>query len=309
MIKTVTLNPALDKTIILDEYRVGQVNRVKSVFKDAGGKGINVSKMIRNLGGRSIATGVLAGTTGSFIKKELERMEIEHNFIEFTGETRTNLKLIDLRTDTFTDINESGAFLPSAKLTELEFLIFNDLEKDDLLVLSGSVPAGVSEHIYSDWINKAKELRVRTILDAEGPLFKNGVKAGPTLIKPNDYELSIYFSEKMTDRRTIFSYASKLFKYGIEMIMISLGSAGAVFLAGDERIVVEPLSLDVKSTVGAGDAMVGALAMGIAEGMTLEDMIPLSAAASSASIINDGTEMGTIEQVMRLKSQIEYKYL
>ncbi|AZO94404.1 1-phosphofructokinase [Halocella sp. SP3-1] len=309
MIKTITLNPALDKTIILDEFRSGQVNRVKKIFKDAGGKGINVSKMIRNLGGRSIATGVLAGATGSFIKNELERMEIEHNFIESTGETRTNLKLVDLRSNTFTDINEKGAFLLAKKLEELEALIFNDLEKDDLLVLSGSVPAGVSEHIYEDWINKAKGLQIKTILDVDGPLFKNGVKAGPTLIKPNNHELSAYFSTEMIDREVIINSAVKLFEYGVEMIMVSLGSAGAIFLTADKRIVIEPLSLDVKSTVGAGDAMVGALALGITEGMGMEEMITLSVAASSASLLNNGTEMGTKDQILNLKSQIKYYYL
>ncbi|MTI60378.1 MAG: 1-phosphofructokinase [Firmicutes bacterium] len=309
MIKTVTLNPALDKTIILDEFRIGKVNRIKKVFRDAGGKGINVSKMIRNLGGQSIATGVLAGETGSFIKKELERMKINYDFIDSIGETRTNIKLIDLSTDTFTDINESGALLPPEKLLELKGLIFKDMGDGDLLVLAGSVPAGVSHHIYADWINKAKEIGAKTILDADGSLFKNGVKAGPTLIKPNNHELSAYFAKDMTDRGEIIDFAVELFEYGVEKIMISLGSAGAIFLAGDKKIRIEPLSLDIKSTVGAGDAMVGALSLGIANELSLEEMAILSAAASSASLLNDGTEMGSKEQIMKLKSQIKYYYL
>lgn len=309
MIKTVTLNPALDKTIIVDQFRSGKVNRVKKVFKDAGGKGINVSKIICKLGGRSTAAGVLAGQTGSFIKKELEEMGIEHNFIESIGETRTNIKLIDLSTDTFTDINERGTFLSAEKLSELEQLIFNDIQKDDILVLSGSVPDGVSNQVYGDWITRAKQRQVKTVLDADGPLFKNGIKAGPTLIKPNNHELSCYFSSNFSDKGEVIHSAEKLFEYGIQMIMVSLGSEGAVFLTGQDRIMIEPLKLEVKSTVGAGDAMVGALTLGMEQGLSCEEIAVLSAAASSASVLNDGTEMGSKEQIMKLKKQIKYYYL
>ncbi len=306
MIKTVTLNPALDKTIILNQYRAGEVNRVKEVRKDAGGKGINVSRMISNLGGKSIATGVLAGRTGAFIREELDRMDIEHNFVESSGETRTNIKLIDLNTNTFTDINESGPFLPPEKLLVLEQLIFSDMQKGDILVLSGSTPGGVSENIYADWIQLAKEGGLKTILDAAGPQFKNAVRTGPTLIKPNIHELSAYSGKGLVNYNEICMSASDLFKYGVEMIMVSLGSQGALFLTVDEKIKIDPLSLDVKSTVGAGDAMVGALAFAIEKDMSVEEMVVLSAAASSATLLNDGTEMGSKEQVMNLKQEIKF---
>jgi len=305
MIKTVTLNPALDKTIILNQYKLGEVNRVREVHKDAGGKGINVSKMISNLGGKSIATGVLAGQTGSFIREELVKIGIEHNFVESSGETRTNIKLIDLSTNTFTDINESGAFLPQEKLQQLEQTTFSDMQKGDILVLSGSTPAGISEHLYADWIQLAKEKGLKTILDADGPQFKNAVKTGPTLIKPNIHELSAYLGKDLTNYNDIIDSASELFKYGVEMIMISQGSQGAIFLTVDEKIKVEPLSLNVKSTVGAGDAMVGALAYAMEKNMSVEEMVVLSAAASSATLLNDGTEMGSKEQVMKIKKKIK----
>ncbi len=309
MIKTVTLNPALDKTIILNEFEVGRVNRVKSIYKDAGGKGINVSKLINNLGGKSIATGILAGQTGAFIRTELDHLKIEHNFIEANGETRTNIKLVDLSADNFTDINESGIFLSQDKLAELEQTIFQNLVKDDILVLAGSVPRGVSKQIYAKWIKMAKENEIKTVLDADGPLFQNGIKAGPTLIKPNNHELAMFFDRDLTKKEDIVSHASKLFEFEVEMIMTSLGADGAIFLTEEKKIMIEPLSLDVKSTVGAGDAMVGALSLGVAQGLGLEEMITLAAAASSATLLNEGTKMASLEQVMALKDQIRYYYL
>ena len=309
MIKTLTLNPAVDKTIIIENFKIDDLNRIKEVFKDAGGKGINVSKMVNNLEQDTSATGFLGGYTGEFIREEMDQMGIKHNFVEVDNETRTNIKMVDSKNGTFTDINEKGALVSKAKVKELKEDIFYNLKENDILTLSGSIPQGVNESIYAEIIYAAKEKNIKTILDADGKLFAKGVKAGPTLVKPNNHELSMYFNKELESLEEMIEVSQSFFDYGIEMVMLSLGEKGAVFLNKDKRIKVKPLNLDIKSTVGAGDAMVGGLAIGMKEQMTVEKMVKLAAAASSASLVEDGTVMGKKENVYKFQEKIEVSYI
>lgn len=309
MIKTLTLNPAVDKTIIVEDFKINYLNRVKETFKDAGGKGINVSKMVNNLDGKTSATGFLGGYTGKFIKEEMDKMGIKHSFVEVDNETRTNIKMVDRKNNTFTDINEKGSFISNTKIQELKETIFSDLKENDILTLSGSIPQGVDVSIYAEIIKTAKGKNIKTILDADGKLFEKGVKAGPTLIKPNKHELSMYFNKELESLEEMIKVSQSFFDYGIEMIMLSLGEKGAVFLNKDKIIKVKPLKVDIKSTVGAGDAMVAGLAIGMEEQMSVEKKVKLAAAASSASLIEDGTEMGKKEKVYRFQDKIEISYI
>ncbi|ADQ14603.1 1-phosphofructokinase [Halanaerobium hydrogeniformans] len=309
MIKTLTLNPALDKTIIVEDFKIDSLNRIKKVFRDAGGKGINVSKMISNLGGITTASGFLGGDAGSFIKNELEKENIKHDFIEVEGETRTNLKMVDKIQNTFTDINEKGVYVSNNKLNEIKKELFSDLNKGDILVLSGSVPDGVEANIYQELIEIAHQKEVKTILDADGVLFENALKACPSLIKPNEHELALYYGRDFNNQEEMIEAAKEFFRYGVEKIMLSLGKEGAVFLTEEEVIKIEALELDVKSTFGAGDAMVAGLAIALENNLKINEMITLAAACSSASLINEGTEMGKKEDVNNLKNKIRYYYI
>ena len=309
MIKTLTLNPALDKTIIVKDFKLNNVNRIKEVFKDAGGKGINVSKMLHNLDEKTKAAGFLGGYAGQFIRSELDKMGLNHNFVEIDDETRTNIKMVDKKQNTFTDLNEQGGRITSDNINELKQNIFADLKADDILTLSGSIPPGVNNNIYGELIETAKRKNIKTILDAEGELFKKGVESGPTIIKPNDHELSLYFKQVFTNLNEMIKAAQNFFEFDIEMVMLSLGKKGAIFLNKENTIKIEPLKIDVKSTVGAGDAMVAGLALGLVQNLPVEEMIKLAAAASSASLINNGTQMGKQEEVEHFKQEIELKYL
>ncbi len=309
MIKTLTLNPALDKTIIVEKFRINHLNRIKKVHKDAGGKGINVSKMLKNLGEQSTAAGFLGGAAGDYIKSEVEKFGIKTEFVQTAEETRTNTKMVDPINNSFTDLNEAGAHISPANIEELKDKLFADLKEGDILVLAGSIPAGVENDIYSKLIKSAKKRGVKTILDADGPLFREGIKAAPTLIKPNEYELGLYFKEKFKDLKTMIRKAADLLDTGIEMIMLSLGKEGAVFITAAEKYKIEALKLDVKSTVGAGDAMVAGLAYGLENKLGLEEMLKTAAACSSATLIRNGTEMGSREDIERLKKEIKLKKL
>ena len=309
MIKTLTLNTALDKTIIVESFRLDQLNRIKKVHKDAGGKGINVSKMLMQLGQQSTAAGFLGGAAGDYIKSEIEKLGIKTNFFETAEETRTNTKMVDSISNTFTDLNESGAQITESNIEELTEGLFADLKRDDILVLAGSIPAGVENDIYFKLIKAAKQRGVKTILDADGPLFREGIKAAPTLIKPNELELGLHFKEKFKDLKTMIRKAESLLETGIEMIMLSLGKEGAVFITAAEKYKIEPLKLNVKSTVGAGDAMVAGLAYGMENNLGLEEILKTAAACSSATLLRDGTKMGSREDVERLKKEIQISKL
>ena len=307
MILTVTLNPALDKTIILDTLKVGSVNRVCQVREDAGGKGINVSKMIRNLNEETLATGFLGGQTGILLRTQLDQMEIQHDFIEVDGNTRTNIKLVDKKNQIYTDINEPGAPLPENALQILEDTIFNRVGENDVMVFSGSIPQNVEKNVYGKWIGIAKSRGIKTILDADGEVLREGIKAGPYMIKPNIHELEMLLERRIETTQEVIQGARALLDEGVEIIVVSMGEQGSVFVTRDKTLLAEAIKIDVKSTVGAGDSMVGALAYAVSKGVDLEEGIKLAIAAATATIGNEGTEMGSLEQVKCLIAQVQIK--
>lgn len=309
MIKTVTLNAAIDKTVEIHDFRVGAVNRITKLQLDAGGKGINVSKVIQALNGESIAVGILAGRNGEYIQAEIERRGISHDFLFVQGETRINLKVVDPMNSTFTDINEPGTLITDEELKQLEGKIFNGLGSDSSLVLSGSVPNAVSSLIYRHWVERAKLLGVKTFLDADGELLREGIKAKPFLVKPNLHELERLVGQGLSRLEDVAGAARNLLKQGIEMIVVSLGADGAIFAYQDRVIFAEGLSIKVKSTVGAGDAMVAALTQ-VPEGENyLERAVRWSLATSAAQVTTSGTQPPELSKVLYYFDRVDYRVL
>lgn len=265
--------------------------------------------MLINLGQFSTAAGFLGGRAGDYINYEVEKLGIKTEFVKTAEESRTNIKMVDPINNTFTDLNESGAEITKANINELKKKIFSDLKKDDILVLAGSIPAGIGADIYFKLIESAAAENIKTILDADGSSFREGIKAAPTLIKPNEHELGLHFGEEFKDLKTMIKKAESFLETGIKMIMLSLGKEGAVFITAAEKYKIEPLKLDVKSTVGAGDAMVAGLAYGLENGLDLKELLKTAAACSSATLIKEGTEMGNKDDVEKLKKEIKIKKL
>jgi 1-phosphofructokinase len=309
MIITVTLNPAVDKTIEVDNFTADSINRVSSIRLDAGGKGINVSKVIKNLEGESTALGILAGRTGEFISSYLDSEKIKNNFLFVEGETRTNIKVVDKVKKTNTDINEPGNKISQADEKNIEDKVFSEIQMDNILVLSGSVPQGIGKDIYGSWIKKAKEKGVKTILDADGELLKHGISAGPYLIKPNIHELEKLFDTKIDGIDEVVKYCRSIFDYGVEMIAVSLGSEGALFMDKEKSIYAHGLKVQVKSTVGAGDSMVAALAFALDKAYSFEKAVTLSVAAATAGVMTEGTTAGSLEDISEIEKQVVFEYL
>ena len=210
MIYTVTLNPALDKTVQIPSFRLGEVNRISAMRTDPGGKGINVSKVLRELGEPSVAAAILGGAAGRKIESALRALGIEGMYL-FTGhETRTNLKIVDPTLHTNTDVNEPGAPADEAVLSKLLTQLTDRLRPGDLVVLSGKAPAGAPDTLYRDWILACRAAGAAVYLDAEGELLRQGVTAGPALIKPNQAELSGVMGRPLTTEDETIRAAQEL---------------------------------------------------------------------------------------------------
>lgn len=309
MIITVTLNPAIDKTMEIDNFKVGSINRESSIRLDAGGKGINVSKVIHSLKENSRAVGILAGRNGEFIKKYMDLLYIENDFLFIEGESRINTKIVDRINHTNTDINERGTYISQGDLNNVSSKVFHDTDDKTIIVLSGSVPDSVDKNIYGNWITKSKEKGAKIILDADGELLKNAIEKGPYLVKPNISELERLFSRKIATKADAIECGKKIFDYGVEIVVISLGGEGSIFMNKKSTVIVDGIKVQVVSTVGAGDAMVAALAVALDKGYTFEKAITLSAASGTANVMTKGTEASKIETIMELEKQVKLQYV
>ena len=291
LIYTVTLNPARDRTVVIPQFAAGKVNRIKSSRDDPGGKGINVSKVIKSLGGHSVAMGILGGSTGEYIKTCLDGMGIENDFVFVKAETRTNIKVFDDVNLVTTDINESGAPVQPETLDKVLSRILEKAKKGDVVVFAGKIPAGAEADLLYKWIRKLKENGVLSVLDADSKTLKEGVKAAPMLIKPNETELGELLDETLDSLEKIYDGAKRVMKEnGISFVAVSMGADGALFVTENKAYRAEGLKIEAKSTVGAGDAMAAALAYGIDSGMKEIDACRLSIASSAAAVMCEGTQ-------------------
>lgn len=302
MIYTVTLNPALDKTVEIPGFAIGSVNRITSMRTDPGGKGINVSKVIGKLGGESTIIGILGGNTGFVIQSALEKMGMRTNFHFVEGETRTNLKVIDPINRTNTDINEPGIVVSKEILDEMLWELLGMIGRGDIVVLSGSLSKGAPVDTYYTWVKACREAGAKVILDADGALLAEGLKASPHLVKPNHHELAGLLGKTLNTPGEMEKAALELIKnYGLEKVVISMGERGALYVTGGQTIYAEGLKVEVGSTVGAGDSVVAALAFAQERGMTLEEAARLSTATGAANVMCSGTqaaEYSVIEELL-----------
>ncbi len=304
MIVTVTMNPAIDKTIDVESLQVGKLNRIKRVEQDAGGKGINVSKTIKALGGKSIATGFLGGNAGRMIENVLQEMDIATDFVKVDGETRTNTKVIDADSE-LTELNEPGVIITEAQLATLIAKLEGYANPETLVVLAGSLPAGVPKDTYAKLIQILQARGAKVLLDADGELFRNGIEEGPDMIKPNRDELAEYagIEGKATDEE-LLDIAKTFESKGVETVAISMGSEGAMMIQGDRKVKCPVLKIKAHSAVGAGDAMVAAMAYSWEQKLEFNEMVKLCLATSAGAVTTIGTKPPSIEVVHELSKQV-----
>ena len=309
MIYTVTLNPALDKTVEIPGMALDTVNRITAMRTDPGGKGINVSKVIAKLGGTSVALALLGGGTGRAIADALEEMGLrcELQFVE--GETRTNLKVVDPVNHTNTDLNEPGISVTSAVLDGLLDRLIGLLQTGDLVVLSGSLPKGAPGDTYYTWVARCKEAGAKVFLDADGALLAEGLRAAPDLVKPNQDALSRLGGHPLETVEALADAAGALLADGVQKVVVSMGGKGALYVTRDTVLYAEGLKVPVGSTVGAGDSVVAALAVAETQGLSLEDTVRLSTATGAANVMCSGSQAAERSVIEELMPQVVFHRL
>ncbi|MDF2503675.1 1-phosphofructokinase [Clostridium sp.] len=252
MIYTVTFNPAIDYVINVNDFKPGEVNRVASEEKFAGGKGINVSRVLNNLGVKSKALGFIGGFTGKFIIDSLEAQGVDTDFVKVNGDTRINVKL---KSNEETEINGGGPIITEEDLEKL-FKIIGNLGDEDYLVLSGNVQKSVPRDIYSIIQQKCTSNKVKVIVDTTGEALVATLKNKPFLIKPNNHELGEIFDVELEEENDIITYAKKLREMGAENVIISMASKGALLICDSGVYHASPAKGTVKNSVGAGDSVI-----------------------------------------------------
>jgi len=309
VILTITLNPAVDKTIKVNNLTLGHVNRIVSSRQDAGGKGINVSKMIQVLGDESTAFAVIGGDTGAYIKSEVESMGINFEYVELEKATRTNIKIVDDRNQVYTDLNSSGSHIDINVKGRVDHALEKLIQNDTLVVLSGSAHNGFGVAYYHNLIKWANAHGARVILDADGDLLKEAIEAKPYLVKPNIHELEKLTGKTLATQEDVISASQCILDKGVTYVVVSMGEEGALCMCQDGVYSIKGMKVPVKSTVGAGDSMVAGLAVGIHKNLEIQEIFKLGSVSATSAVMTEGSSAGRIEDIEQLKTQIRVTQL
>ena len=300
MVYTVTFNPSLDYIVDVEDFRLGMTNRTCSEQMMAGGKGINVSIVLQNLGIENTALGFIAGFTGEEIRRQVAEMGIRAQFISIPeGISRINLKL---RSIDGTEINGMGPSIGRAQLDAL-YEKLDTLTDKDTLVLAGSIPASMQSSIYCDIMERLYAKGVTFVVDATKQLLLNVLRYRPFLIKPNNHELGELFGVTLSTREAVIPYARKLQEQGARNVLISMAGQGAVLVAEDGSVHLTPAPKGtLVNAVGAGDSMVAGFLAGWQERHDYGHAFRKGVAAGSASAFS--RYLATREEVERVYTQL-----
>ena len=300
MIYTVTFNPSLDYIVSVDDFKLGLTNRTSSELILPGGKGTNVSTVLKNLGFESTALGFVAGFSGNEIVKRLNDMGIKSDFISIeNGISRINLKLKSIDG---TEINGAGPDISEEKVNELMDKL-NQLKEGDVLVLAGSIPSSMSDNIYRDIMADLKDRGVMIVVDATKDLLLNVLEYHPFLIKPNNHELGEIFDVKLTTREEVIPYGRKLQEKGARNVLVSMAGEGAVLIAEDGQVFDAPAPKGkLINGVGAGDSMVAGFVAGWIEKQDYEYAFHMGVASGSASAFSEN--LATKEEIINVYNQV-----
>lgn len=309
MIITVTLNPALDKTVRVSDFRIDHVCRVEEARLDPGGKGISISKVIHSLGGRSVAVGIVGGAAGEYIRDQLDFMGIRNDFVFSRTETRTNLKIVDPVRHTNTDINETGAAVTAHTLQEVWEKVTDLTHAGDTVVFAGKNPPGVADAQLAEWITALKQEDVKVALDTVGMPMKIGVAAGPTVIKPNTAELEDLCETELNTRDELVAAARKVAANGVAHVIVSMGSDGALFVTENHVLYAKGVALPVSAASGAGDALLASFLYDLERGLPPEETAARAVAVATANAACTGKKPAPLETIQPLLNQVQVERL
>jgi 1-phosphofructokinase len=301
---TVTMNPAIDKIVTAEDFAIGQLNRIKTIRMDPGGKGINASKALLSYGVEQIALGILAGKNGKTLLTMLKDYRFRKDFVMVPGETRINMKIKDLKTGMITEVNEPGNTLRNEDMETFFKKLKKYLPKSEIAILAGSLPPETPDCFYTAAIQMSAQLNSRVIFDADGSALKTGIQSKPHAIKPNLAELERLTGKVLDTYDKIRIEVTHLAKTGIQIILVSMGEKGAVFHSKGTTWRVSPLPVNVKSAIGAGDAMVAALSWCMLKDFSPEDTARITVAAGCLTAAEEGSEMARWQDIQQVYKKV-----
>jgi len=279
-IATVTLNPAIDQMVRVDNFQPNRVNRARTLKFDASGKGVNVASFLADYGYDIAVTGCLGEANAGIFEQFFASKGIDDCFVRIPGNTRINVKVVDEINQQTTDINMPGQSPPEEAMSTLLQTIEQLASTCDWFVLSGSLPPDVPTTIYATIITQLKWQKKRIILDTSGEALREGIRAGPTIVKPNIDELHYLIGHPLTSEAEIQQAAHQLLNEDIELVVVSMGRQGAMLVEQATTLITTPPEVTVKKTFGAGDAMVAGLVTAQIQGLSLADCGRLATAFS-----------------------------
>jgi 6-phosphofructokinase 2 len=304
MIYTITLNPALDRTLWIQKVRDDVSNRILEEKSFAGGKSVDVSKVLKNLGVDNIALGFVGGFAGRELEGRLLNEGIETDFVRVSGETRTNIIIHETGTGKQLAFNARG---PEIKPDELMQFI-EQLEKlpcGDVVAIGGSIPLGVSPEIYRKIISLVKKCKAKVVLDVDGEALRQGIKALPNVIKPNIHELSELAGRELNGLDDVVSAARSINQQGVEIVLVSMGAKGILLVSDGQQYLAVPPNVNVESTIGAGDSSVAGFVSGLVRGKDLKQCLIYAVAAGTATTLRQGTALCQKDDFERIVPQVK----
>lgn len=293
MILTITMNPAIDCRYSLDKLEIDAVTRCEDYGKTAGGKGINVARILKALGKEVLTTGFVGGKIGEYFLELLAKDDVKNNFIKVEGNTRLCLALLG-SDGTQTEILEAGPNITYENQAEFMEKFHQLISEVELICISGSLGKGMENKFYRELCEMANEENIPVVLDTSGEALVEGIKGKPCLIKPNIDELSAIFGKTLKDRAEVIAISREMLKEGVQYVAVSMGKEGALLISEKEVLLGKPPLVKVKNPVGSGDSMVGGFAKAISENLSMEEILRWGIACGTANAMEIRT--GYIDQ-------------
>jgi 1-phosphofructokinase family hexose kinase len=309
MIYTLTLNPAVDRELTVPAMEFDSVLRASESRVDFGGKGFNVSRLLKGLGASSTAVGFLGGRTGELLQDGLQNLGIGTDFVWVSGETRTNISIVTQAHDHYIKVNEKGPLVDGVKQEELLRKIDSLAKPGDWWVLAGSLPPGVADDFYARIVYVLNKHGAHAILDTSGESLRLGCAEKPYLVKPNVEEARVLTGLSMDTPSEIAAAAAEVCRMGAQNVVVSMGKAGALLHTVDETWLTHTPKIQEKNPIGAGDSMVGGLVWALTQEIKLKEALGWGVASGAATASLPGTEVGTRPLIEELFSEVRFERL
>lgn len=303
MILTITLNPSVDHALFVDKLKLHDTNRVQRCERDAGGKGVNLSRVVAELGGNTVATGFLGGGPGALIRSVLKKQGVTHDFVEVDADTRINFSVEDNSGEPPTTLNERGPEITAQDLKELFEHVERYAKKAKWLCMGGSLPPGVPKEVYRDLGKIGEDAGCRLVLDADGEPMKLGMGAKLDLIKPNEAEAGRLLGRELESDDDVVAAVQEL-KDKAAIVIISRAEKGAVLGHDGQVFIGRAPKVETRSTIGSGDSLIGGMLWAIESGKSVEEAFKWGIAAGAATATTDGSEIARRPVIERLMADV-----